>query len=138
MTHNITAMHHPYRQKERTRMSTTAGKHHHAADYGQLVSDAEECLGDMEELEWKLPIGAMIDYASENGLSAAVIERLERIQRAAAVLCNDGPEAIWGFANDAGMTDTLVAREQQRQAERRGIQDDPNSLVSKLRQKATW
>jgi hypothetical protein len=77
---------------------------HHTADYEQALSDAEECLGDIEELEWKFPIGAMIDYASKNSLSVAVIERLERIQRAAAVLCNDGPDAIWGFANDAGLT----------------------------------
>jgi hypothetical protein len=94
-------------------------------------------LGDIEELEWKLPIGAMIDYASKNGLSVAVIERLERLRRAAAVLCSDGPDAIWGFANDVGMTDTLVAQEQQRQDERHRIQEDPNSLVSRLLQKAT-
>jgi hypothetical protein len=93
-------------------MSPTAGEGDHTADYEQALSDAEECLGDIEELEWKFPIGAMIDYASEKGLSVAVIERLERLRRAAAVLCSDGPDAIWGFANDAGMTDTLVAREQ--------------------------
>ena len=109
----------------------------HTADYEQALSDAEECLADMEELEWKFPIGAMIDYARENGLSVIVIERLERVQRAAAVLCNDGLDAIWGFANDAGMTDTLVAREQQRQHERRRIREDPNSLVSMLRRKPT-
>ena len=91
-------------------MSPTDEECDHTADYEQSLGDAEECLDDIEELEWKFPIGAMIDYARENGLSAAVIERLERIQRAAAVLCNDGPDAIWGFANDAGMTDTLVAR----------------------------
>jgi hypothetical protein len=50
-------------------------------------------LGDIEELGWKCSIDAIIDYARENGLSAAVIERLERIQRAAAVLCSDGPDA---------------------------------------------
>ena len=54
----------------------------------------------------------------------------------AAALCGDGPDAIWGFANDAGMIDTLVAR-QQRQDERRRIQEDPTSLVSRLLQKAT-
>jgi len=118
-------------------MSPTAEERDHTADYEQALSDAEECLGDIEDLEWKFAIGAMIDYARENGLSVAVIERLERIQRAAAVLCNDGPDAIWGFANDAGMTDTLLAREQQRQDERRRIQEDPNSLVSMLRLKAT-
>ena len=117
-------------------MSPTAEEPDHTADYEQALSDAEECLGDIAELGWKFPVGAMIDYACENGLSVAVIERLERIQLAAAVLCNDGPDAIWDFANDAGMTDTLLARE-QRQDERRRIQDDPNSLVSMLRQKAT-
>jgi len=109
----------------------------HTANYEQALSDAAEYLGDIEELKWKFPISTMIDYARENGLSVAVIERLERIQRAAAVLCNDGPDAIWGFANDAGMTDTLVAREQQRQDEHRRIQEHPNSLVSMLRLKAT-
>ena len=118
-------------------MSETPEGPDHTGDYEQALGDAEECLGDIEELEWKFPISTMIDYARENGLSAAVIERLERIQRAAAVLCNDGPDAIWGFANDAGMTDTLVAREQQRQDEHRRIQEDPNSLVSMLRLKAT-
>ena len=117
-------------------MSPTAEEPDHTAAYEHALSDAEECLGDIEELEWKFPISTMIDYARENGLSAAVIERLERIQRAAAVLCNDGPDAVWDFANDAGMTDTLLARE-QRQDERRRIQEDPNSLVSMLRQKAT-
>jgi hypothetical protein len=107
------------------------------ADFEQALSGAEECLGDIEELECKFPFSAMIDYARENGLSVAVIERLVRIQRAAAVLCNDGPDAIWGFANDAGMTDTLVAWEQQRQDERRRIQEDPHSLVYRLRQKPT-
>ena len=109
----------------------------HTANYEQALSDAAECLGDIEELEWKFPISTMIDYARENGLSVAVIERLARIQRAAAVLCNDGPDAIWGFANDAGMTDTLVAREQQRQDAHRRIQEDPNSLAYRLLHKAT-
>ena len=118
-------------------MSETPEGPDHTGDYEQALGDAEECLGDIEELEWRFPIGAMIDYARENGLSVAVIERLERIQRAAAVLCNDGPDAMWGFANDAGMTDTLVAREQQRQDERRRIEEDPNSLVSRLLHKAT-
>ena len=31
-------------------------------------------MGDIEELERKFPIGAMIDYARENGLPVAVIE----------------------------------------------------------------
>jgi hypothetical protein len=53
------------------------------------------------------------------------------------VLYGDGPDAIWGFANDAGMTDTLVAREQQRQDEHRHIQEDPNSLAYRLLHKAT-
>jgi hypothetical protein len=118
-------------------MSQTAEEPDHTADYEQALGDAEECLGDIEELEWKFPIGAMIDYASKNGLPEAVIERLERIQRAAAVLCGDGPDAIWAFANDAGMTDTLVAREQQRQDARRRIREDPNSLVYRLLHKAT-
>jgi len=118
-------------------MSQTPEEPDHTADYAQALSDAEECLGDIEELEWKFPISTMIDYARENGLSAAVIERLERIQRAAAVLCNDGPDAIWGFANDAGMADTLVAREQQRQDEHRRIREDPHSLVYRLLHKAT-
>ena len=118
-------------------MSLTPEEPDHTADYEQGLSDAEECLGDIEELEWKFPIGAMIDYARNNGLSVAVIERLERIQRAAAVLCGDGPDAIWGFANDAGMTDTLVAREHQRHDEHRRIREDPNSLVYRLLHKAT-
>jgi hypothetical protein len=109
----------------------------HTADYEQALSDAEECLGEMEELEWKFPIGAMIDYARNNGLSVAVIERLEHIQRAATLLCTDGPDAIWGFANDADMTDTLVAREQQRHDEHRRTREDPNSLVYRLLHKAT-
>jgi len=75
-------------------MSQTPEEPDHTADYAQALSDAEECLGDIAELGWKFPVGTMIDYARQNGLSAAVIERLERIQRAAAVLCNDGPDAI--------------------------------------------
>ena len=118
-------------------MSQTPEEPDHTADYAQALSDAEECLGDIEELEWKFPIGAIIDYARENSLSVAVIERLASMQRAAAVLCNDGPDAIWGFANEAGMTVTLVAREQQRQDEHRRIQEDPNSLVYRLLHKAT-
>jgi hypothetical protein len=118
-------------------MSQTAEEPDHTADYEQALSDAEECLADIEELEWKFPLGAMINYGRENGLPVAVIEHLQRIQRAAAVLLSDGPDAIWGFANDAGMTDTLVAREQQRQDQRRRIQEDPNSLAYRLLHKAT-
>jgi hypothetical protein len=64
-------------------MSQTSEEPDHTADYEKALSDAEECLGDIEELEWKFPIGAMIDYASKNSLSVAVIERLKRIQRGA-------------------------------------------------------
>ena len=42
------------------------------AGYEQALSDAEECLGDIEEWEWKFPVGAMIDYARNNGLSVAL------------------------------------------------------------------
>jgi len=75
-------------------MSQTPEEPDHTADYAQALSDAEECLGDIEELEWKFPIGTIIDYARENGLSVAVIERLVRIQRATAVQCSDGSDAI--------------------------------------------
>jgi hypothetical protein len=83
-------------------MSQTPEERDHTADYERALSDAEECLADIEELECKFSIGAMINYARKNGLSIAVIERLERIQRAAAVLCSDGPDAIWGFAKRRG------------------------------------
>ena len=49
-------------------MSQTPEEPDHTADYAQALSDAAECLGDIEELEWKFPIGTMIDYARENGL----------------------------------------------------------------------
>ena len=44
-------------------MSPTAGERGHMAVYEQALSGAEECLADIEELEWKFPIGAMIGYA---------------------------------------------------------------------------
>jgi class 3 adenylate cyclase len=46
-----------------------------------------------------------------------------------------GPEVVWDFANDAGMTDALVEREQQRQDEAVARELDPNSLINMLRRR---
>ena len=42
---------------------------------------------------------------------------------------------VWDFANDAGMTDALVEREQQRQDEAVARELDPNSLINMLRRR---
>ena len=106
----------------------------HTEDWEQALDDANECLGDIKELSWKFPTGALIDYAHRNGLSASVIEDLEKLGTAAAVLvCGEGEEGIWNFAREAGMTDELTAWVQDEEEALRRFEEDPNSLISKLR-----
>lgn len=36
------------------------------------IENAEECLMDIETLEWKMPLDALIEYAEDNNLHLAV------------------------------------------------------------------
>ena len=98
-------------------------------------SNVDECLRDFDHVAHGLPTGDMIDYASKNGLGQEVIDGLEKLGAAASVLAYEGPDVIWKFAKAAGMTDELVAREQQERDERSAIEADPNSLINMLRRR---
>ena len=107
----------------------------HPADYEQTLDDAQECLGDIAELEWKFPISSMIDYARQNGVPEAIIACLEDMAEAAAKLVLHAPDAIWDFAKAADMTDELTAREQEREDAHRATVEDPNGPFQMMRRK---
>ena len=93
-------------------------------------SNVDECLRDIDHLTHGLPLSDMIDYARENGLGQAVIDGLEKLEAAACVLINEGPDVAADFARAVGMTDDLVARERDRH---RAARDDPKGLFQTMR-----
>ena len=99
-------------------------------------SNVDECLRDFDHLTHGLPLGDMLDYARKNGFGPKVIDGLDKLAVAAGVLVNDGPDVIRDFATAAGMTDELVAREQQGQDRRLAAHEDPNGLFQMMKRKA--
>ena len=97
-----------------------------------MLEAVSGCLLNFRDLANGLPLGDLIDYATTNGFGQTIIEGLQKLSAAAGVLVFDGPEVVWDFANDAGMTDALVEREQQRQDEAVARELDPNSLINVL------
>jgi hypothetical protein len=57
------------------------------------IANAEECLEDIERLEWKMPLGSLIEYAQDNNLQFAVVG-LTELQTAKAVLIDRGPDVL--------------------------------------------
>ena len=108
--------------------------HHTRTEREDAWSNVDECLRDIDQLTHGLPTGAMIDYAHKNSLGQEVIDGLEKLAVAASVLAYEGPDVIWDFAKAAGMTDGLVAREQESRDRYRRQAADPNSLIYRLRE----
>jgi hypothetical protein len=107
----------------------------HVDDYEQALDDAQSCIRDIEELEWRFPIGDLIDYAQENAIPEAVIARLVDMASASSALVYEVPDAVWAFAKAAGMTDELTVREQEREAQHRAAIEDPNGLFQIMRRR---
>ena len=103
-------------------------------DYDETLDNADECLEDLEELEWKFPIGVLFAYAQRAGLPPEILEALAAVETAAGILRGEGADAVWAFAHAAGMTEELRARQAEKAERRRRIEEDPNSLISRLRQ----
>ena len=64
------------------------------------IENCEECLKDIETLEWKMPLDALIDYAHDNNLHFAVAG-LEELQAAKAVLIDRGPDLLHALIEEA-------------------------------------
>src|SRR4051812_33034762 len=85
------------------------------------IDNVAECYGDIAELEWKFPVGSLIDDASHlpqgilisslidaaDHLPEEVIDGLESLAQAAAILINNGPDILWAFAKAAGISDEV-------------------------------
>ena len=97
------------------------------------IDNVVECYGDIAELEWKFPVGSLIDEADD--LPEEVIDGLESLAQAAAILVNDGPDILWAFAMAAGISDKVAAIRDERDAREKAIAEDPNSLINMMRRK---
>ena len=64
------------------------------------IENAEECLMDIETLDWKMPLGGLADYAHHNNLHLAVVG-LAELQAAKAVLIDRGPDLLHALIEDA-------------------------------------
>jgi|SRR5271163_2226725 len=113
------------------------------------IANVVECYGDLAELEWKFPVGSLIDDASHlpkgvlisslideaDDLPEEVIDGLESLAQAAAILVNNGPDILWAFAKAAGISDEVTAILDKRDARDKAIEEDPNSLINVMRRK---
>jgi hypothetical protein len=113
------------------------------------IDNVVECYGDLAELEWKFPVGSLIDDASHlpKGVLISslideadhppeeVIDGLESLAQAAAILVNNGPDILWAFAKAAGISDEVTAILDKRDARDKAIEEDPNSLINVMRRK---
>ena len=62
------------------------------------IENAEECLEDIETLEWKMPLGSLIDYAHDN---LHFVVGLAELQAAKAVLIDRGPDLLHALIEEA-------------------------------------
>ncbi len=72
------------------------------------MDNVVECIGDLAELQWNFPIGALLDSAQ--GLPQEVIDGLEKLQQAVGMLVSDGPDILWAFAKAMEITDKVGQR----------------------------
>ena len=93
---------------------------------GSLIDDARH-------LPKGVLIGSLIDEADD--LPEEVIDGLESLAQAAAILVNDGPDILWAFAKAAGISDEVAAILDKRDARDKAIEEDPNSLINMMRRK---
>ena len=70
-------------------------------DRDEHVDKVVECIGDLVELEWKFPIGSIID----NNLPQEVRDGLEKLQAAVGMLVFEGPGILWAFVKAMGITE---------------------------------
>lgn len=106
-------------------------------------------LDDLAELEWKFPVGSLIDDASHlpqgvlisslidvaDHLPEEVIDGLESLAQAAAILVINGPDILWAFAKAAGISDEVRAILDEQNARDKAIEEAPNSLINMMRRK---
>ena len=86
------------------------------------IDNVVECYGDLAELEWKFPVGSLIDEADH--LPEEVIDGLESLAQAAAILVNNGPDILWAFAKAAGISDEVEAILDEQDARDKAIEED--------------
>lgn len=113
------------------------------------IDNVVECYGDLAELEWKFPVGSLIDDAGQlpkgvlisslidvaDHLPEEVIDGLESLAQAVAILVNNGPDILWAFAKAAGISDEVTAILDERDARDKAVKEDPNSLINMMRRK---
>lgn len=75
-------------------------------DRERIVGDAVECLGDIEQLQWKFPITSLMDHEH---IPQEVQDGLDRLAEAAAVMRHEGPAILWAFAEATGLADDVRA-----------------------------
>jgi hypothetical protein len=106
------------------------------------IDNVVECYGDLAELEWKFPVGSLIGDASHlpKGVLISslideadyppeeVIDGLESLARAAAILVNNGPDILWAFAKAAGISDEVTAILDEQDAPDNAIKEDPSLI----------
>lgn len=73
-------------------------------DRERFVGDIVECLGDIEQLQWKFPISSLMDH---DDLSQEIQDSLDRLVEAAAVMRNEGPNILWAFAAATDLADDV-------------------------------
>ena len=77
-------------------------------DRNENVDNVVECIEDLAELEWKFPIGTIMDSAQH--LSQDVQDGLEKLNAAVCVMCNEGPDILWAFVRAMGIADQVGPR----------------------------
>ena len=85
------------------------------------MDNVVECIGDLAELRWKFPIGALIDSARD--VPQEVIDGLETLQEITGFLCYDAPDLLWAFVKAMGIADAVGQRLEKTQF----ADPDPNA-----------
>ena len=101
-------------------------------DRDEDVDNVVECIEDLAELEWKFPIGTIMDSAQN--LPQEVRDGLEKLQQAVGMLVSDGPDLLWAFAKAMGITDKVGPRLEQT----RYATDDPRCAYGPLVSDLIW
>ena len=92
-------------QPKRKQMTSIYESH---IDRDEDVDNVVECIEDLAELEWKFPIGTIMDSAQN--LPQEVRDGLEKLQQAVGMLVFDGPDILWAFAKAMEITDKVGQR----------------------------
>jgi hypothetical protein len=76
-------------------------------DRDEDVDNVVECIEDLAELEWKFPVGAIMDSAD---LPQEVRDGLKKLNEVAGFLCYEAPGLLWEFVKAKGIADEVGAR----------------------------